>query len=80
MSFLPAWEDSIPIRYGETEMAGVLCMVMFGMTTLGSMQVGAGTRAPVMDSMMHQDIPEIAEDESGRQAAHQIGSSRPPKR
>ena len=80
MSFLPTREESIPKCRGDTEVTGVPRMMMFGMTTLGAMQVRAGMRTPVMDGMMYQDIPEIPEDESGRQAACQIESNRPPKR
>jgi len=39
MSFLPAREDSIPKCRGDTEVAGMMRVMMFGMTMLGPMQV-----------------------------------------
>jgi hypothetical protein len=52
---------------------------MFGMTTLGSTQIRAGARAPVMYSVVYQGIPEISDYKPFCQAAGQIESSDPPK-
>ena len=69
MISFPMCEYFIPISCCDTEVAGEKCVMMFGMTTLGPMQICAGTRTPVMDSMMHQNIPEISENKSSRQTA-----------
>src|SRR6266508_426873 len=72
-------EQAIPELSGHTEIARLARVMMQRVAALPAIEIRARANAPVMEHVVHTDVPDIAQHQARGDAAGEIEAGSPPQ-